>query len=212
MRDHRPRRRKAVPVVLACLLVVLGGCVAGDGDPPAGTAHDLASTSASAGEAPFDERRSLELVAEADAAAAAGDLGAAADRYRAGALIWPSNVEAWDGLMAVAARQGDEQEIAAASFMAQRVRMFPSDQLAVQRAVTVSLRAYLDEQRGQPDANARQLAYAETWADFNEYLYSRRGAYDPPSDIANLRPQEIPAALATGLGAFIYLGTVTAGQ
>lgn len=208
MRDHRSRRAGAVPVVLACLIVVLGGCVAGNADPPAGAT----SGPASASEARFDEQRSLALVAEADAAAAAGDLEAAAERYRAGALLWPSNAEAWDGLTAVAARQGDEAETAAAAFMAQRVRMFPSEDLAVQRAVTVSLRAYLDEQRGQPDANARQLAYAEAWADFNAHLYSRRGAYDPPSDIANLRPQEIPAALVTGLGALIYLGTVTAGQ
>lgn len=210
MRDDRPRRVNAVPFLLVCFLALLGGCVAGGGDPLVGATPDGASAPAS--EARFDEQRSLQLVAEADAAIAAGDLGGAAERYRAGGLAWPSNVEAWDGLVAVAARQGDEDETAAASFMAQRVRMFPSDELAVQRAVTVSLRAYLDEQRGQPDTNARQLAYAETWADFNEYLYSRRGAYDPPSEIANLRPQEIPAALATGLGALIYLGTVTAGQ
>src|SRR3546814_20173630 len=73
----------------------------------------------------------------------------------------PDNVDAWRGLGALAAAQGQATEQTAAQFMIDRVTLYSSDDLYVQREINRSLDTWIAEQRNLPDANPTQLAYAD---------------------------------------------------
>src|SRR3546814_5068473 len=73
----------------------------------------------------------------------------------------PDNVDAWRGLGALAAAQGQATEQTAAQFMIDRVTLYSSDDLYVQREINRSLDTWIAEQRNLPDANQIGRAHVE---------------------------------------------------
>lgn len=191
--------------LLAAAAVVLCGCAA---DGP-----DVAAPQAAvaAGPAAFDREASAHFLAEAQARFSAGDMAGAKDGFEAAALLWPDNLEAWRGLVAVARAQGDRQDEAAAEFVQQRVYLFPTQSLATQREYRVALLTYIDEEEKAADANALQLAYARALADYYAYRYAERGTYQAPElPFFNVRWEDGPAVAVTGILLLVYGFTVAA--
>ena len=198
----------------AALVLSLAGC-GGDGAPPETASGPPAASEeavAALADAGFDQWDSARLLAEAEAAEAAGRPQAALDLYREAGLTWPDNAVAWDGLREVAEAGGREQEAQAAAFMAERVRLYPSEALFVQRDVNRALRTFVAAGRAEPDVNTQQLAYAERLADFYDSRYATRGTHEPLDPAFNLEPEEYPTAILTGGGAAIYLGGLFVGD
>jgi len=181
------------------MAVLAAACAGPERPAPSAAAGAL---EAQVGEARFDEERALALLARAQQREAAGDEAAALGLYEQAAQLWPDLAEAWGGIVRLSPGEDALERRAAALFMAERIVLYPSDQLFVQRDVTSALRLYVEREQALEEANATQLAYAETLADFYEYRYAQRGAYEPPGDYVNLRGREIPAAiLSLGLAA-----------
>ena len=129
---------------------------------------------------PFDEAQSALAFEEADAAAARTELAEAQRLYERSALLWPDRIEAWRRLAALA---DDPQTRRAADFVAERVALYPSDELYVQREVARVLDIYVDERADLPDANETQLAYVTRLARFYRHLYAERDVYEPLTPI-----------------------------
>ncbi|NBC33948.1 MAG: hypothetical protein GVY13_14840 [Alphaproteobacteria bacterium] len=200
----------------AALLLLAAGC-AGDGDPAAPAAGPEAATeaerpAAATADGRFDPEQAAALLARARQAEREARINDALDFYRRAGLAWPETLAAWEGLAALAERARRPEEARAARFMAERVRLYPGGDLFVQRDVARALRRYVEAGQAEPDANARQLAYAETLADYYEARYAERGRYQPLDPMFNLEPSEYPTAILTGLGGAIYVGTVVAGD
>lgn len=205
----------AAAVGIAVLLLA-AGC-SGDGTSPAASAGAGAALAAEAGPAAtadgrFDPEAAAALLAEARKAEREARIDDALDLYRRAGLAWPDTLAAWEELAALADRAGRPAEARAARFMAERVELYPGDQLFAQRDVARALRRYVDAGRVDPETNDRQLAYAETLADYYEARYAERGQYQPLEPMFNLEPYEYPTAILTGVGGAIYLGTVAAGD
>jgi tetratricopeptide (TPR) repeat protein len=167
----------------AALALALAGC-AGEEPPtpePGRAVVDVVPRAEPADfPAGFDEAQSTALLAEATAAEERGDDEAARRLYEQAALLWPDHIAAWRGLARLAE---DPERRRAAAFVAERVALYPSDALFVQREVSRVLDIYVQEQAALEDANAAKLAYATRLANFYRSLYSDRGEYEPPSPI-----------------------------
>ena len=153
----------------------------------------------------FDVEASAEALAMARVAEAEGRLSEARSAYREAAWLWPDNLEAWQGLAAVARRQGDAPTAEAASFVAERVRTYPSQQVYVQRQVNDALKRYIAERRELPEANPTTLEFADRLVGFYDVLYAERGAYTPlERGYLNVEAEEIPAVVGTGALGLLY--------
>ncbi len=207
---RRTRPSLSVAVWLASAgLIVLAGCT-GLGEP-APIAEAQPRPLAIGNPAGFDQGASAALLAQAQAAETAGNLTEAIRLYREAGLVWPETLDAWTGLAAAAERTQTLPEAEAAAFVADRLRLYPSDALYTQREVNTALRLFVAEQRGLPEANPAQIAYAERLADFYDHLYAARGPYEPPSDVVNLQAREIPAVILSFGGLIGYAVAIAAG-
>lgn len=200
----------------AAVLLLAAGC-SSDRAPPAASAGQQPASAVAAGLAAtpdgrFDPEAAAALLAEARQAQREARIDDALDLYRRAGLAWPETLAAWEELADLADRAGRPAEARAARFMAERVELYPGDQLFVQRDVARALRRYVAAGRADPDANDRQLAYAGTLADYYEARYAERGRYQPLDPIFNLEPSEYPIAILTGVGWAAYLGTLAAGN
>jgi len=204
-----PARARIVPLCAAAAALLAAACAGPERPPPSAAAEALREN---VGEERFDRERALALLARAQEREAAGDTAAALGLYEQAAQLWPDLEEAWAGVGRLSQGADALERRRAAAFMVERVALYPSDQLFVQRDVTAALRLYIEREQALDDANATQLAYAETLADFYEYRYARRGAYEAPSEYVNLQGREIPAAvLSLGIAA-ASLGTLVGGS
>jgi hypothetical protein len=199
---------RIVSLCVAAAALLAAACAGPERPAPSAAAEALEEQ---VGEPRFDEERALALLARAQQREAAGDEVAALGLYEQAAELWPDLSEAWDGIVRLSQGEGAPERRAAASFMVERVALYPSDQLFVQRDVASALRLYVEREQALEEVNATQLAYAETLADFYEYRYAQRGTYEPPSDYVNLRGREVPAAiLSLGIAA-ASLGALAGG-
>ena len=160
----------------------------------------------------FDSGLAAALLAEAQAAEAAGRTEEALDLYRRAGLAWPDMLAAWQGLADLVDRADRPEETRAARFMAERVQLYPSGALFVQRDVARALRRYVAAQEAAPGGDAQQLAYAAHLADFYEARYAERGVHQPLDPFFNLETDEIPTALLTGVGGAAYFGALVSGD
>lgn len=172
---RRTDRRSPLWPVLAALglAAALAGCAAPDGGA------DRAPAPAAAGAAtlaPFDEPQSAQLLAQAEAAEDRGDLEDARRLYEQAALLWPDRQDAWRRLADLAETRERRE---AADFVAERVTLYPSDALFVQREVSRVVDLYVTERAALPEANETKLAYLRRLADFYRHLYAERGQYEP---------------------------------
>lgn len=208
--------RPATAVACAALLFLLAGC-GSDGNPSAPASGQDRLSAAGGAAVPtsdgrFDPEQAARLLAQARQAEQGARIDDALDLYRQAGLAWPETLAAWEGLAELAERARRPDEARAARFMAERVRLYPGGELFVQRDVARALRHYVEAGQVEPDANARQLAYAEALADYYDARYAERGPYQPLDPMFNLEPSEYPTAILTGIGAAIYVGTVVAGD
>lgn len=185
-----------IRTTLAILLLLLAAC--------GGGALERAVTS---GEAEFDREESEALLAEGRQVAFT-DPGAAVPLFRAAGLRWPDNLEAWERLADTERARGNVAEAEAADFMVERLRLYPSEELYVQRQVNAALKTYLEEQRALPVRNESTQTYGARLAQFYDTLLAERPAYEAPSGIFNLAPHEIPTALITGGAGYVYFSTL----
>ena len=183
--------------VLIVLIVALGGC--GGAQPPEVVATAEVQT--------FDREASQSLLAEARQVAIT-DPVAAIPLYRAAGLTWPDNLEAWERLADAERSRGNLTEVEAAQFMVDRLRLYPSEELYVQRQVNAALKTYLEEQQALPVRNDSTQAYGTRLAMFYDSLLAERPAYAAPTGIFNLAPHEIPTALITGGAGYVYFSTL----
>lgn len=201
---------RVLPVcIVVGVALVVAACAGGERPASTEAAAGL-RTQLDAGR--FDEERAVALLAEAEQAEAAGDAARAMQLYEQAGLLWPDLEEAWRGLGRLAQGPDNQNRRRAAAFMVERVRLYPSDELFVQRDVNAALRLYIEAQQEVEDANPTQVAYAENLAEFYDYRYAERGAYDPPNPYANIQGREIPAAVLSLGGALGYLGALAAGS
>ena len=128
--------------------------------------------------APFDQAEAARLLAEADTIR--GDQAAAVELYRQAAWLWPDRIEAWQRLAALAA---DAEAREAATFVASRVTLYPSNDLFVQREVRRLLENYVEEHAGQAGVNPLKLTYIARLAAFYGHRHDARGRYAPPAPI-----------------------------
>lgn len=205
---RRGRARALAICSIVCAALVVAACAGGERPAPTEATVAL-RTQVDAGR--FDEERAVALLAEAEQAEAAGDAARAMQLYEQAGLLWPDLEEAWLGLARLAQGPDNQNRRRAATFMVERVRLYPSDELFVQRDVNAALRLYIEAQQEAEDANPTQVAYAENLAEFYDYRYAERGAYDPPNPYANIEGREIPAAILTLGGALGYLGALAGG-
>lgn len=185
-------------VILISLLPACGGGV------PQRPSAELAATLDAQ---PFDHDASADLLDEGQQIAPA-DPAAAASLYRAAGLRWPDNLDAWRRLADLERSSGNVVGAEAAEFMVERLRLYPSEELYVQRQVNAALKTYLQEQRDLPGHNPLTQNYGARLALFYDALLSERPAYVPPTGIFNLAPQEIPTALITGGAGYVYFSTL----
>ncbi len=179
------------------LMLALGAC----------NAPSRPQLAAPPGVEPFDQATSESLLAEGRQAAIS-DPAVSAALFRAAGLHWPDNLEAWEGLAAAERANGNLAEAAAAQFMVERLRLYPSEELYVQRQVNAALKTYLEEQRALPVRNESTQVYGTRLAEFYDSLLAQRPAYDPPEGIFNLAPHEVPTALITGGAGYVYFSTL----
>ena len=182
---------------LVVLLALLGAC--SGAQPPEATVTGEAQS--------FDREASQSLLAEARQAAIA-DPVAAIPLYRAAGLTWPDNLEAWERLAEAERTRGNLTEAEAAQFMVDRLRLYPSEELYVQRQVNAALKTYLEEQQALPVRNDSTQAYGTRLAMFYDALLAERPAYAAPTGIFNLAPHEVPTALLTGGAGYVYFSTL----
>ena len=185
-------------VFLAALVTACGGAV------PQRPSAELAATLDAR---PFDREASEALLADGQSVAPA-DPAAAAGLYRAAGLRWPDNLDAWRRLADLERSNGNSVQAEAAQFMVERLRLYPSEELYVQRQVNAALKTYLEEQRDLPGHNPATQTYGARLALFYDALLAERPAYEPPTGIFNLAPQEIPTALITGGAGYVYFSTL----
>ena len=188
-------------IALVLLIGLLAAC--GGGVPQRPSAELVATLDAQ----PFDREASGELLAEGQQIAPA-DPAAAASLYRAAGLRWPDNLEAWRRLADLERSNRNPVGAEAAEFMVERLRLYPSEELYVQRQVNAALKTYLEEQRALPGYNPSTQSYGARLALFYDSLLAERPAYVPPTGIFNLAPQEIPTALITGGAGYVYFSTL----
>ncbi len=202
--------RRLLAFAAAALLWSCATGTPGGGDPVGEAAEQLFDGPAP-GPAPFDADGSDTLLAEARQAAQAGDPATAERLYRESALLWPDRLEAWQSLAEAARRRGDTAEANAAGFMVERLNIYPSDELYVQRQVNIALKGYVSDQQALPDRNPAQIAYAQRLSEFYDDLLAARGVYEPSRGLFNLAPHEIPTALITGGAGYLYFSTLGGG-
>jgi len=190
---------RLILVVLAALLTACGGGV------PQSSSDELAATREAQ---PFDREDSDNLLAEAQQAAQ-DDPAAAASLYRAAALRWPDNMDAWQRLAELERSDDNLEGAEAAEFVVDRLRLYPSEELYVQRQVNAALKTYLEEQRSLPGHNPVTQTYGAQLTMFYDALLSEQPAYVPPSGIFNLAPNEIPTAVITAAAGYIYFKTLS---
>ncbi len=190
--------QRANLAILIVLSAMLGACAGGGGTP---------ELSAAPGIEPFDRGASDALLAEGRQAAIANP-EAAARLYRAAGMRWPDNLEAWERLADAERSRGNLAEAEAADFMVERLRLYPSEELYVQRQVNAALKTYLEEQRALPVHNASTQTYGTRLSEFYDSLLAERPAYAAPTGIFNLAPHEIPTALITGGAGYVYFSTL----
>lgn len=183
--------------ILIVLVALLGAC--GGAQPPEMTATTEAQS--------FDREASESLLADAREAEFI-DPATAIPLYRAAGLRWPDNLEAWEGLAEAERSRGNLTEAEAAQFMVDRLRLYPSEELYVQRQVNAALKTYLEEQEALPVRNESTQTYGARLAMYYDSLLAERPAYDPPTGIFNLAPHEIPTALITGGVGYFYFSTL----
>jgi hypothetical protein len=222
MTNRRPFRRAIA--LLAALF--FSGCVGERAYPTLGSVGEPTDEAAAAAEtipaavptgpepvtATFDQAEAEALLVRAREADRAGDLAEAQRLYREAALLWPDDAAAWQGLAEVSAALDDTVEQQAAMFMVERVSLYSSDDLFVQREVNRALRDHIARRRGEPDADPVRLAYAERLADFYSDLYAERGVYEPPLPVGNIAWRELPAVLLVGGGLITYAVIVISGS
>lgn len=199
-------------------LIALSACAGSDrpdsvgaGPNPAGAADGGESNSQIAA-GRFDPEAAADLLAAAQAAEAGGRTQQALELYRRSGLAWPDTVAAWKGLAELADRTDRPEEANAARFMAERVQLYPSDSLFVQRDVARALRSYVAAEASDPDRNGQQLQYAAQLADFYDARYAERGVYQTLDPYFNLEPGDYPTAIITGIAGAAYVGTLAAGN
>jgi hypothetical protein len=220
--------RASLSAVVLCVAVGIAGCAGGRAAPPdrepqavapagleqaasAGDPPGRAVASPAAPAAPFDRALSARLLGEAEAHRARGETAPAAEAYRAAALVWPDNEAAWQGLVAMAEAGDDPQARQAARFVLDRLYLFPSDALAVQREYRAALLGFVEEARTDPDANPLTVTYARVLADYYAFRYAERGVYSPPEGYGNLRWTDLPAAAISSAILLGYGGNLIGG-
>ena len=187
---------------LFALVALLSAC--GSAAPQRPSAELAATLDAQ----PFDREASDNLFAEGQQVAAA-DPAAAASLYRAAALRWPDNLDAWRRLAELERSHSNPAGAEAAEFIVERLRFYPSEELYVQRQVNAALKTYLEEQRAQPGHNPATQTYGARLAMFYDALLTERPAYVPPTGIFNLAPHEVPTALITGGFGYAYFSALS---
>ena len=160
-------------------------------------------------ESSYNYHAARNLLGQATLDEQRGNTGQALDGYRQAATTWPGLTKAWRGVARTTDQQ-DEQE--AARFIAARTRLVEPNDILTQRQMAQALRTYLDDQRAGENANPMTLSYAAQLASFYDDLYATRGTYEEPRAFGNIRPNEIPTAIITGVGTSIYLGVVLTGD
>lgn len=153
---------------------------------------------------PFDRAEGEAALALARQAEADGRTEEAAAQFRRAAIAWPDLVEAWRGLARTARAAGNGQEAAAARFVANRVDLYPAEDMGTQRDTRFTLIDWIDTHRDDPMVGDLTLAYADTLTAFWATLYRARGDYEPPARFLNVRRIDLPAVLLTGGGAAWY--------
>lgn len=161
----------------------------------------------------YDLSRSLALTEEAAALQRSNDVSGASALYREAALIWPGNGDAWSELARLSRFRGDPQEAAAAGFVADRLLLYGTSELATQRAMNQSLKLYLHEQSTLDTSNPVQIGYATALSDFLDGLNAQRGVWTPLTERGptEIERRDIPAAFATLslIGGYIFFGFLT---
>lgn len=177
---------------LILALIILAACAA---KPPQPAATPVAALEAAApGESGFDKAQAEALLARAKQAEARNP--AEAERlYRQAGMAWPDLTDAWDGLRRVAARQNNMPEAAAASFVAERVKLYPGTALVAQREVNMALHSYLQDQQKQPTDSPQQLAYAKRLGEFYDAQYVEAGFYQREKHFGNISRHDLPGVL-----------------
>lgn len=162
------------------------------------------------GQVAFDRAASEAILSGSRATPDPVDPAEAERKYRLAAFAWPDHREAWVALSDIARARGDSADVAAARFIIDRLDLYPSDELYVQRQVNAALKTFLEEQRALPDHNPTMIAYGERLAAFYDDQLAANPAYIPPTGIFNLAPYELPTALITGGAGYVYFSTLGA--
>ena len=166
---------------------------------------------------PYDYHAARELLGQALIDERSGEVARARDGFRQAALTWPGLTRAWRGLARTSEQaeggraEGGVAESEAADFLAARTRLTDPNDILTQRQLASALRTYLEEQAAAPDANPLTLEYGGQLASFYADLYETRGTYTPPRPFGNIKPNEMPTAIVTGIATSIYIGTVLMG-
>ncbi len=187
---------------IVLLIALLAACGGASPDPQS------AELAATLDAQPFDREASNQLLAEGRRVALY-DPAAAVPLFRAAGLRWPDNLEAWQSLADLERSGGNATEAAAADFMVERLRLYPSEELFVQRQVNAALRTYLEDQRAIPGHNPATQIYGARLALFYDSLLAERPTYEPPSGFFNVGLYDLPAVLLTGGAAYLYFSTLT---
>lgn len=196
-----------VRIVMIALLPLAAAC-AGQTESSPTQVSESAVRSAAVPVERFDRGDSEALVSQAATASAAGREAEALALYRRAGLAWPDNSAAWEGLAMVAGRQGNGEEEAAARFMIDRLALYPSDALFVQRDVNLALKRHVTAQEQTQAANPAEIAYARALTDFYDSLYAARGEYREMRPFLNVETRELPAVIVTGAAAAAYAVTL----
>ena len=197
------RTLRSVWLAVAGALLV-AGCASGTSlDRPA-----LATNGE--GHVAFDRAASEAVLSRSQANPTSVDPTDAERNYRLAAFAWPDHREAWVALSEIARARGDQADEAAARFIIDRLDLYPSDELYVQRQVNAALKTFLEEQRALPQSNPTLIAYGERLAAFYDAQLAANPAYVPPTGIFNLAPYELPTALITGGAGYVYFSTLGA--
>lgn len=189
---------------LGCLIVAgLVACA-----PPRPLPQERVQNVVSA-ESPYHYNSARRLLGQALIDERTGKTEQALTGFRQAAMAWPGLTRAWRG---IARTTDQEQEREAARFIAARTRLVEPNDILTQRQVAQALRTYLEEQGSSAEANPMTVAYGTELASFYDDLYATRGTYEQPRPFGNIRPNEVPTAIITGVGTSIYLGVVLTGD
>ena len=179
------------------VLFALGACAGG------GRTDAIVSGTTEPGAGRYDAARAEQLVQQAREAADSGDLAAAETAFEQALDAWPTSKPAWEGLAEVYGLQGRQEDVEVARFFAARMDWISEVQPLVASG------AFENAAEGRVPVAENNAELRRRSVELVEFLWTRDAqTRDSTYDVEQRYWELVPAAIVTGLGAFIVGGAI----